>query len=336
MSGIGGVMGKDRKQSSSWRQICLALLLGMVLLFLIGPSVEIDKTIHPVDLPEDLDAFLADREQKFDDLIPNTEKTIIWAGQRGVQTEYSLVYIHGFSATRKETAPLSDLVAQKLNANLFYTRLAGHGRTGDAMAEASVNNWINDTIEAFEIGKQLGKKVIMIGTSTGGTAVAWLAGQAGRNTGFDSLAACILISPNFKPADPSAVILTWPWGRHMAELVIGEERSWKAINPDHDRYWTNRYPTKALLPMMGLVKLARQQNHSKVKVPCLVIYSPLDQVVDAQAVETAFEALGSEQKKLVPVTTSQDPSHHVLAGDILSPGTTVPLADMIYQFIMAD
>ncbi|MDD4273595.1 MAG: hypothetical protein PHG14_07705 [Desulfobacter postgatei] len=38
------------------------------------------------------------------------------------------VYIHGFSATRKETAPLSDLVAKTLNANLFYTRLSGHGR----------------------------------------------------------------------------------------------------------------------------------------------------------------------------------------------------------------
>ncbi len=332
-------MGKPlagSKQSMSWRQVCLALLLGIVLLFLIGPCVDIDKTIRPVDLPENLDAFLVDREQRFDDLIPNTEKTIIWAGQPGAQTEYSLVYIHGFSATRQETAPLSNLIAQKLKANLFYTRLAGHGRTGNALAEASVNNWLNDTIEAFEIGKRIGKKVIMIGTSTGGTSVTWLAGQAGKNTGFDSLSACILISPNFKPADPSAVILTWPWGRQMAELVIGEERSWKATNPDHGRYWTNQYPTKALLPMMGLVKMVRQQDLSLIKTPCLVIYSPLDQVVDPQATETAFAAVGSERKTLVPVTTSQDPSHHVLAGNILSPGSTVPLADMIYKFIMTD
>ena len=41
----------------------------------------------------------------------------------------------------------------------------------------------------------------------------------------------------------------------MAERLIGPERQWLAENADHERYWITRYPTAALLPMMGMVKL---------------------------------------------------------------------------------
>ena len=54
-----------------------------------------------------------------------------------------------------------------LGANLFYTRLTGHGQDGAAMAEGSVNAWINDYAEAMAIGRAIGDKVVVIGTSTG-------------------------------------------------------------------------------------------------------------------------------------------------------------------------
>jgi alpha-beta hydrolase superfamily lysophospholipase len=159
----------------------------------------VDYRIHPVSLPNNLEAYLTEQEQLFDDIIPGTEKKIIWAVEPGVRTDMAVVYVHGFSATRQETAPLADLVANRLKANLFYTRLTGHGRSGEAMLKGSVNAWLNDTVEAFEIGKRLGRKVIMMGTSTGGSAVTWMAAQPGTN----ALSACILISPNFGPADRS-------------------------------------------------------------------------------------------------------------------------------------
>ena len=73
--------------------------------------------------------------------------------------------------------PLPDKVAAALGANLFYTRLTGHGQDGAAMAEGSVNAWINDYAEAIAIGRAIGDKVVVIGTSTGASLATWAASQ---------------------------------------------------------------------------------------------------------------------------------------------------------------
>jgi esterase/lipase len=309
-------------------RVLLIVLAIVAIAFLAGPTVEVDTTIYPVSLPDDLDQYLADSEAQFPDIVPDTEKTIIWAGEPGQKTPLSIVYIHGFSATRQETAPLSDNLAAELGANLFYTRLTGHGRTGAAMAEASVNDWLNDTNEALEIGRQLGDKVIVIGTSTGATVATWLAKQPD----IDDVLAFILISPNFAPKDSTSELLTIPWGEQIATAVIGPERSWEPKNEMHGRYWTYSYPTEAILPMMGLVKLARSDVDT-ITHPIQVIYSPNDQAINPERVETVYEQFSSSQKQIISISEPEDESNHVLAGDILAPGDTEPVAEMILSFI---
>ena len=120
---------------------------------------------------------------------------MIWAGAPNEQDTVQRGLYPWFSATRQETAPLSELVSQALGANLFYTRLTGHGRTGSALACARVNDWLNDVVEAYEIGRRLGKKVIMIGCSTGGTSLAWLAHRAAVAGSMEALCACIFFIP---------------------------------------------------------------------------------------------------------------------------------------------
>lgn len=312
----------------------VSLVVIAAIVFLVGPRVCIDQTIFLKKLPLNLDDYLRRQEKPFVDIIPGTRKTIIWAGTSNEQTEFSVVYIHGFSATRKETAPLSDLVAQALGANLFYTRLTGHGLTGRAMADASVNDWLNDVVEAYEIGQRLGRKVIMIGCSTGGTILAWLAHRAATVGGMDALYAGIFLSPNFKPKNSFSSMLSWPWGGHIARVLIGKERVVQPENQGHEQYWITRYPVAALLPMMGMVKLVRGLDLSKIQVPGLVIYSSQDQVIDIASLEHAFNQMGCLRKRLVPFTSSADPGQHILAGDIFSPGTSEELADMIVAFVL--
>lgn len=283
-------------------------------------------------LPQDLDRYLAEQEHRFDDLVPGTQKKIVWAREPGVQTELALVYVHGFSASRQETAPLAEVVAEQLQANLYYTRLTGHGRSGAAMLAGSVNAWLDDTYTAYEIGRRLGRKVVMMGVSTGATALTWLA----TRPDVEGLRACVLISPNFAPADWTANILTWPGGLWLAERIIGKERCWQAENDLHEHYWTTRYPTAALVPMMRLVKGVRSLDLGRISIPVQVIYAPGDQVVNPRAVVKTFAAIGTPRKALVPFTRSEDPSQHLLAGDVLSPGTTVEVATIISAFIRSE
>lgn len=312
-----------------WALVGVCLFI-FILAFLSGPGVDVDTRIYPVNLPEDLDRYLAKSESRFDDIVPGTDKTIFWANGNKDKTPFSVVYLHGFSATRQETAPLSDIIAQKLGANLFYTRFSGHGRTAEAMLDGSVNAWLNDAVEALEIGERIGEKVIIIGTSTGGTIATWLAARPAAK----KVAAFILISPNFGPASKMSNILLWPWGGDIAELIIGKERSFKPNNARHEKYWTCRYPTQALLPMMGMVRLAKSVDLAGIKTPFLVIYSPDDKVVDPAQTELTFKKAVSTKKQLIAFTGSSDPDQHVLAGDILSSDSTQTLGNMIVDFIL--
>jgi pimeloyl-ACP methyl ester carboxylesterase len=165
-----------------------AIVATAVAVFFLGPRVDLARHPRPFSLPNDVEGYLARTEGQFDDIAPGAEKSIVWAGAKRAKTPFAIVYLHGFSATRQETFPLCDLVAARLGANLHYTRLTGHGRGGRALAEATVSDWLNDAAEAFAIGERLGDKVIVIGTSTGGTLATWLALQP-----HSTLHACVLL-----------------------------------------------------------------------------------------------------------------------------------------------
>jgi esterase/lipase len=307
----------------------LLAVVGLVVLFYAGPRTPIDLQLRAHALPEDLDQYLAQSEARYPDIVPGAEKTIVWAGAPNVRTGLSIVYVHGFSATRQETAPLSDGLAAQLGANLFYSRLTGHGQTGAALAEATVNDWLNDGREALEIGRRIGERVIVIGTSTGGTLAAWLAQQP--NT--EAVRCYVLISPNFAPRDSNAEILTGPWAAQFAQLLVGPEYSWTPLNAQQDRYWTHQYPSNALVTMMGLVHYVRESDLESIRAPVLVIYSPNDLIVSPQEVERRFAQIGSDIKALHPIDQSGNPENHVLAGDILAADNTQRVADLILDFV---
>ena len=306
--------------------IGLALVIAVGLL---GPRVNMDISLDKVILPNNLDIYLSESESRFDDITQGTEKVIMWAGTPGEKTAISIVSFHGFSATRQELSPLADTVAKSLNANLFYTRIAGHGRGADGMLDGSVNGWANDANEALEIGRRLGNKVILIGTSTGSTLATWLALQS-TNT---DLSAMILLSPNFYSADSNMSMLLWPWGQHIAEALIGKVRHWESKNPLHEKYWANDYATSSILPLMGLLKIVNDADIENINTPTQMIYSSKDKTISVPAVIDTFARLGSEQKELVEFNATEDPDFHALAGDLMSPTSTEILAGKITIFI---
>lgn len=313
--------------SKRWLVLSLSACVAIAL---AGPRIKVDTRIQSFNLPEDLDGYLKARESRYPDITPGTEKKIFWHQQQKDIRPYALVYLHGFSATRQEISPLPEQVAETLGAHLFATRFTGHGRSGEAMAEASVNAWLNDGAEALEIGRRLGRKTIVIAVSTGATAALYLAKQARFR---EQIAAVVLLSPNLGLPDPKAGILSWPWGQQVAEGILGPERSWQPRNAAEARYWTHRYPTRALLPMIGLVELTRSQDFRTYRIPTLMVYSPNDQVISVPKMQTVFKQMAAQPKELMAFTQSADSEQHILAGDILSPQSTSPLKHLILEFL---
>ncbi len=310
-----------------WLWVCGVLVV--LAFFATGPRVNLEYQLKTPQLPADLDDYLRGSEAGVPDLVPDTEKRIVWADDRQkTRTPLALVYIHGFSATRQEISPVCERLAARLGANLFLTRLTGHGRTGAAMAEATIEDWLQDGIEALAMGQRLGERVVLIGTSTGATLISWLLANGHQN----SVAGAVMISPNFGPRDPLSELLLWPWGAQMARMVEGPVWRWQPINERHERFWTTEFPVEALPTMMGLVKLARESDLGKVRVPLLALFNSGDRIVNSDAIKTYFDRFGSQRKQLVEIKTTGDPQRHVLAGDVLSPGTTDEIVDRIAEF----
>lgn len=295
----------------------------------LGPHPTLDTNGRRTAHKAPLDQALAAAERRFTDITPGTEKTILWATKPGARSDWSLVYLHGFSATRRETTPLTETVSRELGANVFLTRLAGHGRGPDALSAVDGSDWLADTHEAFGIGQQLGRRVAMIGVSTGATLATWLAAEPLA----EQPDALVLISPNFALADSNAKLLTWPWGLKAAELLLGRERSFDTANKDHATYWTTRYDMRAAGELMALVSLVQQVDFESLDVPVLYIRSDRDRVIDMAVADQVFERLPNPNNQLHIVLDTQDPYGHVIAGDILSPGSTAELTSIISNWL---
>ena len=293
------------------------------------PRDELDRTItfDASAIGPDVEAYLSNQELQFPDIRPGVAKRVVWAGAVGAKTPLAVIYIHGFSASSEEIRPVPDQVAKALGANLFFTRLAGHGRSGDAMATATANDWMQDMAEAMAIGRRLGDRVLVISTSTGGTLAAIAAADPQLS---QDMAGIVMISPNFGLKPWSGMLLDLPAARHWLPWIAGDTRSFTPVNDAQAAYWTTSYPTTALFPMAALVRAARAVNYFNVKLPLLVLYSPQDQVVNPVQTQVILSAWGGPaQWQSRSMGPGDDPYSHVLAGDILSPGQTAQTVDLI-------
>ena len=305
------------------------------LLWMAGPRAAEEPALRPISLPEDLDQYLVDAEAGVDGLRPGTEKIIHWADPATRErTPLARGYVHGFSASRGETYPLADTLAERLGANLFYTRLTGHGLDADAMGEATVSDWLNDVREAYAIGRRLGDQVVLIGTSMGGALATWLA----THEEASDLQALVLISPAFGLNDAeSQQTLTrlahFPWGERVVQLVAGRYYGEAPDDPDRRRYWTAPYRSDALVALAALLERVDRADLARVEQPVLIVYAPGDQVVSVDSVEARFPRFGAVYKDTLRVLHSSDQGQHVIAGKYRSPETTDSITEAILDFL---
>ena len=302
------------------------------LLTTFGPREPVDLTARLEAVPDtNLDDWIAEREAEFTDLRDGAQKEIIWIDPVSKdRTKFAVVYIHGFSASKQEIRPVPDKLAAGLKANLYFTRLSGHGRDSSAMAEPSVGDWVHDLDEAIKIGRRIGEQIILVSTSTGSSLVALGLTQEDL---AENVEAVVFVSPNFKLVAKRAYLLTWPFARQVVPLVIGSERGFEPLNDAHARHWTDRYPTVATMPMAALVEAASNVPFEQINVPAFFTYSPKDQVVDPVVTRAAADRWGGPVQILeVRLQPNDDPSSHIIAGDIASPSQTEPLADALIRW----
>lgn len=260
-----------------------------------------------------------------DKLKPMTEKT--YRGQLKKE-QYSICYVHGFSATRHEIEPVISNLARQLKANLFFTRLSGHGyENPEILKSVKAQDWINDTIECLEVADRSGAKIILIGTSMG----AALASLVAANTSYQ-IHTLILVSPFFGIKDPKADLMAGFLGGYVADLFFKGQRSFKPKNQLQEKFWTTSYPSRVLKQLMIVNMAIREMDFSKLKMPVFLAYSKQDEILDLTQIEIKYDQIVSQKRM------DSDPNYteHVLAGDIMNPKANAQLQKNLYSFIKAN
>lgn len=276
-----------------------------------------------------IEAGLATAEAQIPRLRDGCAKRILWAGQPATKTAIAVVYIHGFSATAEELRPLPDLVAKELGANLYFSRLTGHGQDGVAMGAATLEDWQADIAEALKIGQTIGDAVIVIGCSTGCTLLTLAMAQGAK------VKAAVYISPNFGLRNRiGQVLLDLPGSRVWAKYLASRTVSLPAVNAAHSAYWTLHYPLAAVHAMGDAVRAARKADLGRIKVPALFCFNAADRVVDpAKTRQVIARWGGSTGIVMLDQQPQDDRMGHVMAGDVFSSGQTLPLAKRILAWL---
>ncbi len=252
---------------------------------------------------------------------PNNEARIIWNNDSLRQpTEYAIVYLHGFSASQFEGAPTHTDMARKFGANLYLSRLAEHGiDTSATFANLTPEKYWESAKEALAIGKCIGKKVILMGTSTGGTNALQLAAAFPQD-----VAALVLLSPNIAINDPNAWILNDPWGLQIAKIVTGGPNR---ISPEHDstnlNYWNCSYRLEGVVALEDLIETTMTpETFASIKQPVLLLYyykdaANQDKVVKVSAMLDMFKQLGTAAS-LKKAVAMPETGNHVIGSPFKS------------------
>ncbi|MEM8838765.1 MAG: alpha/beta hydrolase [Pseudomonadota bacterium] len=322
--------GNYLKRAAIW--LAIAAVSGAII-FAFGPRepftgvVDFDANI----IGDDVEVYIHEGEARFSDVRDGLHKEIIWAnGEAGERRKFAVVYVHGFSASKEEVRPVPDLVAEGLSANLYFARLKGHGRSADAMAEASAEDWLNDMAESLAVGNRIADETVVIATSTGATLATYLA--ATRPELFENVRALALISPNFKLIAPGSSFLTLPYARWFMPILVGEHRIHTRPTPAQEHAWTTPYATVSLMPMARLTQALEDISPGDIKVPVLLIYSEEDTVIEPATVKDYAEQWGATARLFRVEGAGDD---HVIAGAMRSPQTTDEIAQEIVTFVNA-
>ena len=278
----------------------LVLALVLVTVYFLGPSPS--KPLYNMqlmELPSTSDSLeqLIASEEALHTIKPENEARIVWANDSLKSiTDYAIVYLHGFTASQMEGDPVHRNLARKLRANLYLSRLSEHGiDTVDAMLNLTADSYWESAKKALAIGKKLGKKVILMGTSTGGTNALQLAAAYPND-----VAALILLSPNIAINDPNAPLLNNPWGLQIARMVKGSKY---ITTPDQraifKKYWYSYYRLEAVVALQEMLETSMNaETFGKIHQPVALLYyykddAHQDPVVKVSAMKTMMQQLGT-------------------------------------------
>ena len=300
--------------------LIIAIVLVVPVIFIVGVALPylfntIKITFPDVVIDKDVESYIAEKEMLFQNTNPRAKKKIIWFDDTKVKTEYSIVYLHGSFATGVQQEDVLVKIAKRLEANLFISRLTGHGSGFESTKSIEAKNFLEDAAEAVAVGNQIGNKVILMGFSAGGTFALMATKDQKLNKKIDHL---VLVAP-WTPK------LTLPYFIAATGLFFKSQykfnfpRMFNLSNEEWGPFWVNEFHRTLPRQLWVAAFSGRKIEFQETTIPLLVFYEEKDKVVNAQGVKKIFEQWKGPKKIINNDTNLGGFNYHDIIGILNSP-----------------
>ena len=287
----------------------LLALLFLLLFWLFRPDGGVSYS--EISVPEKLPSLSFDihevvqhvqkSEQRAGPLKPDNHARIIWNDtHKEEKAPCSIVYIHGFTASFGEGAPLHAKTADALGCHLYVPRLHAHGLvTEQPLMDMHPDSLLADVAHALAIGDLLGDKVVVVGTSMGGMLSLHLASSYPESVDY-----LVLLAPLVEFAQRESFLFDKSWGQRLMKLLLGG--SYVESDPqsdDHGRYWYQSFRIESLHVLKTLkVNLLQDEIYGNITQPTFAGYyyrdeEHQDELVSVKAIESIESKLATLPEK---------------------------------------
>ncbi len=266
-----------------------------------------------------LEQQIIESEKQVKGLKPGNEARIIWNEDSPYkQSDIVFLYLHGFGASNREGEPVVDLLSKKYHANVYMSRLSEHGIAREnSMEYLTEDNYLQSAEHALGIARKLGKHIIVVGTSTGGTLGLIL---ATRHSEVESL---ILYSPFIDLYDPAPHVVTESYGKILFWLKNFSMIAEVPRKGEVAKYWSAKYHVNGYVALLSMIDdYMNKETFSKVRCPVFLGYyykneQEQDHTVSVKVMKEMFQELGCDSTMRIehafPLT-----GDHVIACDLRS------------------
>jgi len=222
----------------------------------------------------------------------------------------AVLLVHGFRSTPNDFGPLPAALAER---GLFARAmlLPGHGTSARELAGTEWSEWVDAVRAEYAALRARHERVHVVGFSMGAACalVALAEDQPDR---------LALVAPYLRVTPRWWLVARPEFWNEVARLVVDYADSGPTIRGISDPELAEDFPFYRVLPLAAVSQAAALAERARDRellaaytVPTLALVSDRDTVADPRAARAAFEALGSDERRLV----RYDASNHVLLWD---------------------
>lgn len=209
----------------------------------------------------------------------------------------SVLALHGLGGGRFELEPLIEAL-ERSGSKVLAPVLPGHEVLGPVMPASNWLDWAKAAESSFDELAALGRPVVVVGFSTGGTLALYLASRR-------PVARLVLLAPflairyaSLIPMNPIVAL------RAIARFLPDLPRRFPPARDSEARqslHGLTRFDTFSLHATVSALELI---DHVKplipeIRTPALILQGRLDTVIDPAAVAWLAQHLGSTQKSML-------------------------------------